>query len=109
MGKGESEGVGSAKRQRWRVRGISATNGDIRAEAAAGKFRQDLLFRLNTVEVRLPPLRERPDDFPLLASHFRRRHAAPYRKRITCFAVDAMQALRSHPSPGTVPELDHAV
>src|SRR5205823_3058883 len=77
--------------------------------AAAGKFRQDLLFRLNTVEVRLPPLRERPEDVPLLASHFGRRHAARYRKRITGFAVDAMQALRAHPWPGNVRELDHAV
>src|SRR5439155_1589997 len=82
--------------QRVRVGVISATNADIHAEAAAGKFRQDLLFRLNTVEVRLPPLRERPEDVPLLASHFGRRHAARYRKRITGFAVDAMQALRAH-------------
>jgi len=106
---GEFERVGSSKTQRVSVRVISATNADIPAEAAAGKFRQDLLFRLNTVEVRLPPLRERPEDVPLLASHFGRRHAARYRKRITGFAVDAMQALRAHPWPGNVRELDHAV
>ncbi len=106
---GEFERVGSSKTQRVSVRVISATNADIPAEAAAGRFRQDLLFRLNTVEVRLPPLRERPEDVPLLASHFGRRHAARYRKRITGFAVDAMQALRAHPWPGNVRELDHAV
>jgi len=106
---GEFERVGSSKTQRVNARIISATNADIAAEAAAGRFRQDLLFRLNTVEIRLPPLRERPEDIPLLASHFGRRHAARYRKRITGFAADAMQALRAHPWPGNVRELDHAV
>ena len=106
---GEFERVGSSKTQRVNARIISATNADIAAEAAAGRFRQDLLFRLNTVEIRLPPLRERPQDIPLLASHFGRRHAARYRKRITGFAADAMQALRAHPWPGNVRELDHAV
>jgi len=106
---GEFERVGSSKTQRVNARIISATNADIAAEAAAGTFRQDLLFRLNTVEIRLPPLRERPEDIPLLARHFGRRHAARYRKRITGFAADAMQALRAHPWPGNVRELDHAV
>src|SRR5947207_5132750 len=80
---GEFERVGSSKTQRVNVRVISATNADIHAEAAAGKFRQDLLFRLNTVELRLPPLRERREDIPLLAGHFGRRHAARYRKPIS--------------------------
>src|SRR6266480_2539091 len=106
---GEFERVGSSKTQRVNVRVISATNADIHAEATAGVFRQDLLFRLNTVEIRLPPLRERREDIPLLATHFGRRHAARYRKRITGFAADAMQALRAHPWPGNVRELDHAV
>src|SRR5438128_2305054 len=106
---GEFERVGSSKTQRVNVRVISATNADIHAEAAAGKFRQDLLFRLNTVELRLPPLRERREDIPLLAGHFGRRHAARYRKAITGFAPDAMQALLGHPWPGNVRELDHTV
>src|SRR5881392_181297 len=106
---GEFERVGSSKTQRVTVRVISATNADIPAETTAGRFRQDLLFRLNTVELRLPPLRERREDIPLLAGHFGRRHAARYRKRITGFALDAMQALRAHPWPGNVRELDHAV
>ncbi len=106
---GEFERVGSSKTQRVNVRVISATNADIHVEAAAGTFRQDLLFRLNTVEIQLPPLRERREDIPLLATHFGRRHAARYRKRITGFAADAMQALRAHPWPGNVRELDHAI
>src|SRR3989442_12923105 len=106
---GEFERVGSSKTQRVNVRVISATNSDIHAEATAGRFRQDLLFRLNTVEVRLPPLRERREDIPLLASHFGRRHAARYRKRISGFTADAMQALRTYPWPGNVRELDHTI
>src|SRR5207253_1068903 len=106
---GEFERVGSSKTQRVNVRVISATNADIPAETTAGRFRQDLLFRLNTVEVRLPPLRERREDIPLLAGHFGRRHAARYRKQITGFAADAMQALRTHPWPGNVRELDHTI
>src|SRR5256884_371032 len=101
--------LGSSKTQRVKVGVLSATNADIHAEAAAGKFRQDLLFRLNTVELRLPPLRERREDIPLLAGHFGRRHAARYRKPISGFAADAMQALRSYPWPGNVRELDHTI
>src|SRR5438874_2475045 len=106
---GEFERVGSSKTQRVNVRVISATNADVQAETTAGRFRQDLLFRLNTVEILLPPLRERREDIPLLAGHFGRRHAARYRKQITGFAADAMQALRAHPWPGNVRELDHTI
>src|SRR5256714_2041943 len=104
---GEFERVGSSKTQRVDVAVISATNADIHAEAAAGEIPQDLLFRLNTVELRLPPLRERREDIPPLAGHFGRRHAARYRKQITGFAADAMQALPPHPWPGNVREPDH--
>src|SRR5438132_6056444 len=106
---GEFERVGSSKTQRVSVRVISATNADMHARAPAGEVRQDLLFRLNTVELRLPPLRERREDIPLLAGHFGRRHAARYRKQITGFAADAMQALRTYPWPGNVRELDHTI
>jgi len=106
---GEFERVGSSKTQRVNARIVSATNADIHAETTAGRFRQDLLFRLNTVEIRLPPLRDRREDIPLLASHFGRRYAARYRKAITGFAPDAMQALLGHPWPGNVRELDHTV
>jgi DNA-binding NtrC family response regulator len=106
---GEFERVGSSRTQRVDVRVISATNADIHAEVAAGRFRPDLLFRLNTVEIRLPPLRERREDIPLLAAHFLQRYAARYRKAVTEFAPEAMEALLHHRWPGNVRELDHTI
>ena len=106
---GELERVGSSRTRRVDVRVISATNADLRAEVSAGRFREDLVYRLNTVEIRLPSLRERRDDIPLLAAHFLKRHAARYRKRLGGFDRDALQVLLSHPWPGNVRELDHAV
>jgi DNA-binding NtrC family response regulator len=106
---GEFERVGSSKTRRVNVRILSATNADLSAEVAAGKFRQDLLFRLNTVEIRLPPVRDRREDIPLLAMHVLRQHAARYRKLLSGFDPAAMQALIAHPWPGNVRELDHAV
>jgi DNA-binding NtrC family response regulator len=88
---------------------VAATNADIQAEVKAGRFREDLLFRLNTVEIRLPPLRERRADVPLLAAHFLRRYAVRYRKAAKEFAPDAMELLLRHTWPGNVRELDHAV
>jgi DNA-binding NtrC family response regulator len=106
---GELERVGSSKTRRVDVRVLSATNADVAAEVRAGRFREDLLFRLNTVEIRLPPLRERPEDIPALAMHFLQRHAERYRKSVEGFAPDALDALMRHPWPGNVRELDHAV
>ncbi|MBA2564021.1 MAG: sigma-54-dependent Fis family transcriptional regulator [Gemmatimonadetes bacterium] len=106
---GELERVGSSKTRRVDVRVISATNADVGAEAAAGRFRADLLFRLNTIEIRLPPLRERPEDIPLLAARFLARHGERYRKSAVGFAPDAMRVMLDHPWPGNVRELDHAV
>jgi DNA-binding NtrC family response regulator len=91
------------------VRLISATNADVNAEVTAGRFRQDLLFRLNTIEVHIPPLRERREDIPRLARHFLTAHAQRYRKPITGFDPGALQALSDHGWPGNVRELDHAV
>ena len=82
---GEFERVGSSRTRKVNVRVISATNADVFEEVAAGRFRQDLLFRLNTVEIRLPPLRERREDIPLLAAHFLRIHGQHYRKRLGGF------------------------
>ena len=90
------------------VRIISATNTDLGEEVAGGRFRQDLLFRLNTIEIRLPALRDRREDLPLLAQHFLRQHAQRYRKRVTGFESGALQMLLEHPWPGNVRELDHA-
>ena len=106
---GELERVGSSRTRRVSVRVISATNADPGAEVAAGRFREDLLFRLNTIEIRLPPLRERREDIPALASWFLRRHAARYRTPLAGFDHAALGALLAHPWPGNVRELDHAV
>ena len=106
---GEFERLGSSRTKRVDVRVISATNADLNEEVAAGRFRQDLLFRLNTIEIRLPALRERRDDIPLLAQHFLREHATRYRKRLSAFDPGAMQALLEHTWPGNVRELDHAI
>jgi DNA-binding NtrC family response regulator len=106
---GEYERVGSSKTHRTNVRLISATNADLAAEVAAGKFRQDLLFRLNTIQIHLPPLRERREDIELLAQHFLKLHVGRYRKAITGFDAGAIDALRAYAWPGNVRELDHAV
>jgi DNA-binding NtrC family response regulator len=106
---GEFERVGSSKTHKVDLRLISATNAQVQEEVAAGRFRQDLLFRLNTIEIHLPPLRERREDVPLLARHFLTRQAAHYRKRVEDFEPAAIQALVDHPWPGNVRELDHVV
>jgi len=106
---GEFERLGSSRTRRADVRLISATNADLHAEVTAGRFRQDLLFRLNTIEVHLPPLRERREDIARLAAHFLTVHAQRYRKPISTFEPAALTLLHEHPWPGNVRELDHAV
>jgi len=106
---GELERVGSSRTRQVDVRIVSATNADLNAEVTAGHFRADLQFRLNTIEIHLPPLRDRREDIPQLASHFLGRHAHRYRKPLTSFDPAAMQALLDHPWPGNIRELDHAV
>ncbi|MDX6693981.1 MAG: hypothetical protein QOF02_1584 [Blastocatellia bacterium] len=106
---GEFEPVGSSKTRRASVRVLSATNANLHEEVAAGRFRQDLLFRLNTVEMHLPPLRERREDIPLLAAHFLRPHAARYRKQLDGFEQAAIEALMNRAWPGNIRELQHAV
>ena len=106
---GELERVGSSRTRRVNVRVLSATNADLNAEVAAGRFRQDLFFRLNTIEIHVPALRQRRQDIPPLAAHFLRRHARHYGKKLTGFDPAAIEALLEHPWPGNVRELDHAV
>jgi len=106
---GEFEAVGSSRTRKVDVRIVSATNADLRSEVAAGRFRQDLLFRLNTVEIFLPPLRERRDDLPALAEHFLRQNAVKHRKSIAGFSAAAVEAMRGYPWPGNVRELEHVV
>ncbi|MBZ5498550.1 MAG: sigma-54 dependent transcriptional regulator [Acidobacteriia bacterium] len=106
---GEYERVGSSKTRKADVRILSATNTDLSEEVRAGRFRQDLLYRLNTIEIHLPPLRDRGPDILLLAEHFLRQHAARYRKALTGFDNPAREMIRTHSWPGNVRELDHVV
>ncbi|HXT18728.1 MAG TPA: sigma-54 dependent transcriptional regulator [Gemmatimonadaceae bacterium] len=106
---GDVERVGSSKARHVDVRVVSATNANLQQEVSDGRFREDLLFRLNTIEIHLPPLRDRREDIPALATHFLRRHATRYRKQLSGFDSGAMQLLLSHPWPGNIRELDHAI
>jgi DNA-binding NtrC family response regulator len=106
---GEFERVGSSTTRKVDVRVLSATNADLHVEVAQGKFRQDLLFRLNTVEIHLPPLRDRREDIAPLAEHFLRQHSERYRRGTMGFTPQALDALREHAWPGNVRELDHVV
>ncbi len=106
---GEFERVGTSRTQQADVRVIAATNIDLEREIAAGRFRQDLRYRLNTFELHLLPLRERREDIAPLAALFLERHAQRYRKAIAGFDEGALRLLEQHPWPGNVRELDHAV
>ena len=106
---GEMERVGSSKTRRVDARVISATNAVLPEEVSAGRFRQDLLFRLNTIEIHLPPLRERREDIPVLAAHFLGVHARRYRKNLHGFDAAAMQGLLENPWQGNVRELNHVI
>jgi DNA-binding NtrC family response regulator len=106
---GEFERVGSSKTLRANVRIISATNANLADEVAAGRFRQDLLFRLNTIEIALPPLRDRREDIMPLANSFLQQHAQRYRKELAGFDETARDRLMQHSYPGNVRELDHVV
>ncbi|MCB1056282.1 MAG: sigma-54-dependent Fis family transcriptional regulator, partial [Acidobacteria bacterium] len=106
---GEFERVGASRTQRVDVRVLSATNADLPTEVAEGRFRQDLLYRLNTIEIRLPPLRERDGDVELLAEYFLDRHRRHYRKPVVGFEDGALETMSRYAWPGNVRELDHAV
>jgi DNA-binding NtrC family response regulator len=106
---GEVQRVGSSRLRYVNARILSATNADLEAEISAGRFREDLLYRLNTVVIRVPPLRERRDDIDALARHFLEHYGARYRKPLTGFDEAALAALRAHSWPGNVRELAHAV
>jgi DNA-binding NtrC family response regulator len=106
---GDVERVGSSRPRRVDVRVVSATNANLQQEVESGRFREDLLFRLNTIEIHLPPLRERREDLPVLATHFLRRHALRYRKSLSGFDAGALQLLLAHSWPGNIRELDHAI
>jgi len=106
---GEIERVGSSRAVRVDVRVVSATNTDLRAACVSGQFREDLLFRLNTVEIHVPALRERREDIPALAVHFLTRYASRYRRPIQGFEASALQLLMQYSWPGNVRELEHTL
>src|SRR5437762_2876466 len=106
---GDFERVGSSKTLHANVRIISATNSNLADEVAAGRFRQDLLFRLNTIEITLPPLRDRREDIMPLAKKFLQDHAQRYRKELAGFDEMARDRLMQHSYPGNVRELDHVI
>lgn len=106
---GEIERVGSSRTKRINVRVISATNSDLQTAIAGGSFREDLLFRLNTVEIHIPALRERREDIAALAAHFLSRYAKRYRVEIKGFAAAALQSMMQYAWPGNVRELEHTL
>ncbi len=106
---GEFEPVGSSKTRIVDVRVFSATNADLKKAVAEGRFRQDLYFRLNTIEIHLPSLNQRQKDIPLLAEYFLQRHVRRYGKKLVGFDDAALQAMHDYLWPGNVRELDHAV
>lgn len=106
---GQFEPVGSSRTLRVDVRVLSATNADIDEEVRNGRFRQDLLYRLQTIRIHVPPLRDRRDDIPMLAAHFLHRYATRYRKELAGFDVASMQVLLNYAWPGNVRQLDHTV
>jgi DNA-binding NtrC family response regulator len=106
---GEVQRVGSSRLRYVNARVLCATNADLAAEIAAGRFREDLLYRLNTVVIHLPPLRERRDDIPALAHHFLSHYAARYRKPVASLDSDARSSMMSHTWPGNIRELAHSL
>jgi DNA-binding NtrC family response regulator len=106
---GEFQRVGTSRVRRADLRVIAATNVDIAREVAEGRFREDLLYRINTVEIHLPPLRERTEDIPRLAMHFLAASTSRYGKRLTGIDPDALQTLVDYSWPGNVRELAHVM
>ncbi|RMG21687.1 MAG: sigma-54-dependent Fis family transcriptional regulator [Deltaproteobacteria bacterium] len=106
---GEYERLGGRETRRADVRIVAATNKDLAAEVEAGRFREDLYYRLNVITIALPPLRERAGDIPLLAQHFVRRYAEETGKRVLGFTQGAMEALERYPFPGNVRQLQNVI
>jgi DNA-binding NtrC family response regulator len=106
---GEVQRVGSSRLRYVNARVLSATNADLEAEIANGRFREDLLYRLNTVVIHLPPLRDRREDVPALARHFLAHYAARYRKPLAGFEAEAMASMQAHAWPGNIRELAHSI
>lgn len=106
---GEVERLGATQTRKVNVRIVAATNVDLAAAVQAGRFRQDLLYRIDVYPIRIPALRERPDDIEPLARHLLRRFTSLHDKRVSGFSDRALDALRSHDWPGNVRELENLV
>jgi two-component system, NtrC family, response regulator HydG len=105
----EVQPVGSLASRKVNVRIVAATHRDLRAAIAEGKFREDLYYRLSMVELTVPPLRDRPDDIPLLARHFVQRFSREFEKQIVGLTPRAVILLQRHNWPGNVRELEHII
>ncbi len=105
----ELQRVGGTQTIRLNVRVIAATNVDVEQAVKSGRLRSDLFYRLNVFPIRIPPLRERPDDIAILARHFAKKYAQRHRKPITRIAVRTLTALRTYHWPGNVRELEHVI
>lgn len=103
----EFERLGSSRTREVDVRIIAATNQDLLDRVDEGEFRRDLYYRLNVFPVRIPPLRERPDDIPLLANHFAQKYALKMGKEIARILPETMKALQEYDYPGNVRELEN--
>lgn len=101
--------VGSSQSLRVDIRVIAATNRDLKVEVAAGRFRRDLLYRLNVLDVHLPPLRERPDDIQPLAEHFLERYSQDFGVKVTSISPATLELMRSYPWPGNIRELGNVM
>ena len=106
---GEFERVGGSRSVKVDVRVVAATNADLREEVSAGRFREDLFYRLNVIHVDLPPLRDRKDDVPLLAHHFLRKYAEKNAKEIGGITKAAIDRMMTWDWPGNVRELENAI
>lgn len=106
---GKVKRVGGNREVEVDVRIVSATNRDLGAEVAAGRFREDLYYRLNVVALEIPPLRERRQDVPLLAHHFLQKYAAQFGRPVVGFTRETLELLEGHPFPGNVRELENVV
>ncbi|QSE99447.1 sigma-54-dependent transcriptional regulator [Fulvivirga lutea] len=101
--------LGSNESKEINMRLVSATNMDLNDMVSSGTFRQDLLYRLNTVEIKIPALRDRPEDIPLLANHFLDKYAKKYRKNVNKISSEALDYLKRYDWPGNIRELEHAI
>ncbi|MEW5852143.1 MAG: sigma 54-interacting transcriptional regulator [Myxococcota bacterium] len=104
---GEVRPVGSTRTHKVNVRVVSATNRDLEQEVKEGRFREDLLYRLKVVPIRLPPLRERQDDIPLLVEHFLAQYAQELERGALTFNPEALAALKAYAWPGNIRELQN--